>query len=71
VGFTLAFALQLWRIKSNEELNRLTGNKTTNYIKAQRLDWFGHVQRMPDNSMVKKVYEWVTRTKKIARKTKK
>ena len=48
-----------WRIKSNEELNRLTGNKnTTNYTKAQRLVWFGHVHRMPDNSMVKKVHEW-------------
>jgi len=48
-----------WRIKSNEELNRLTGNKNImNYIKAQRLAWFGHVRRMPDNSMVKKVYEW-------------
>ena len=29
-----------------------------NYIKTQRLAWFGHVHRMPDNSMVKKVYEW-------------
>jgi hypothetical protein len=45
----------MWRIKLNEELNRLTGNKNIiNYIKAQRLAWFGHVHRMPDNSMVKK-----------------
>jgi hypothetical protein len=44
-----------WRIKSNEELNILTGNKNIiNYIKAQRLAWFGYVHRMPDNSMVKK-----------------
>jgi len=48
-----------WRIKTNEEINRLTGNKNIiNYIKAQRLAWFGHVHRMPDNSMVKKVDEW-------------
>ena len=48
-----------WRIKSNEELNRLTGNKNIiNHIKAQRLAWFGHVYRMPDDSMLKKVYEW-------------
>jgi len=48
-----------WRIKSNEELNRLTGNKNIiNYIKAQRLVWFGHVHRVPDNSMIKQVYEW-------------
>jgi len=46
-------------IKTNDELNRLTGNKNIiNYIKAQRLAWFRHVHRMPDNSMVKKVYEW-------------
>ena len=44
-----------WRIKSNDELNRLIGNKNIiNYIKTQRLAWFGHVHRMPDNSMVKK-----------------
>jgi hypothetical protein len=44
-----------WRIKSNEELKRLIGNKNSvNYIKAQRLAWFGHVHRMPENSMVKK-----------------
>jgi hypothetical protein len=37
----------------------LTGNKNIiNYIKAQRLAWFGHILCMPDNSMVKKVYEW-------------
>jgi hypothetical protein len=48
-----------WQIKSNNELNRLIGNKNIiNHIKAQRLAWFGHVHRMPDNSMVKKVYEW-------------
>jgi hypothetical protein len=44
----------MWWIKSNKELNRLTGNKNIiNYIKAQRLAWFGHVHHMPDNSMIK------------------
>jgi tRNA(Glu) U13 pseudouridine synthase TruD len=48
-----------WWIKSNEELNRLAGNKNIiNYIKAQRLGWFGHIHHMSDNSMVKKMYEW-------------
>jgi hypothetical protein len=48
-----------WRIKSNDEINRLIGSKNIiNYIKAQRLAWFEHVHRMTDNSMVKKVYEW-------------
>jgi len=36
-----------WLIKTNEELNRLIDNKSIiNYIKAQRLAWFGHVHRM-------------------------
>jgi hypothetical protein len=58
-----------WQIKSNEELNRLTGNKNIiNYIKAQRLAWFGHVHCMADNSMVKKVYEWsLTLTRSLGR----
>ena len=44
-----------WRIKSNDELNRLIGNiNIINCIKAQRLAWFGHVHRMAENSMVKK-----------------
>jgi hypothetical protein len=48
------FFKSIW-VEVYEELNRLTGNKNiTNYIKAQRLAWFGHVHRMPDNSMVKK-----------------
>jgi hypothetical protein len=48
-----------WRIKTNDKLNRLICNKNViNYIRAQRLAWFGHVHRMPDNCMVKKkVYE--------------
>jgi hypothetical protein len=51
-----------WRIKwikSNDELNRLIGNKNIiNYTKAQRLAWFGHVHRIPDNSMLKKGHGW-------------
>ena len=44
-----------WRIKTNDELNKLIGNKTIiNYIKSQRLGWLGHVHRMPDERMVKR-----------------
>ena len=31
-----------WRIKTNDELNNLIRNNIINYIKAQRLSWFGH-----------------------------
>jgi hypothetical protein len=44
-----------WRIKTNDELNKLIKNKTIiNYIKSPRLGWFGHVYRMPDERMVKR-----------------
>jgi len=29
-----------------------------NYIKAQRLSWFSHVQRMPETGAAKKVFKW-------------
>jgi hypothetical protein len=49
----------MWRIKTNDELNKLIKNKTLiNYIKSRRLGWFGHMHRMPDERMVKEVFEW-------------
>ena len=36
---------QTWRIKNNEELDKLIKHENiVNYIKAQRLRWFGHIQ---------------------------
>ena len=36
---------QIWRVKTSEELDKLIKHKNIiNYIKAQRLRWFGHVQ---------------------------
>jgi hypothetical protein len=32
--------------------------KIINYVKAQRLSWFGHINRMPEGSIVKKIYKW-------------
>ena len=55
VGTKTEFKCRTLNVKSNEELNRLIGNRNImNYIKAQRLAWFEHVHHMPDNSMVKK-----------------
>ena len=35
---------QTWGIKNNEELDKLIKHENiVNYIKAQRLGWFGHI----------------------------
>jgi hypothetical protein len=48
-----------WRIKTNGELNNLIRNKNVvNYIKAQRLNWFGLVHRMAKDRMVSTLREW-------------
>jgi hypothetical protein len=37
----------LWRIKTNEELDKLIKQKNIiRFIKSQRLKWLGHVERM-------------------------
>jgi len=48
-----------WRIKTNYEVNYLIRNKyIINFIEALRLNWFGHVHRMTNDKLVKKLYEW-------------
>jgi len=55
---------QIWRIKTNEELDKLIKHKNiVNCIKAQRLSWFGHVPRMPDTRKAKKIFKWKPLTK--------
>jgi hypothetical protein len=56
---------QIWRTKTNEELDKLIKHKNiVNYIKAQRLSWFGHVQRMTDTRTVHKIFNWKPLTKR-------
>ena len=48
-----------------EELGKLIKhNNIVNYIKAQRLGWFGHVQRMSDTGTLKKIFNWQPLTKR-------
>jgi len=50
---------QIWRIKNNEEMDKLMKHENiVNYIKSQRLSWFGHVLRMPDTRVAKKIFKW-------------
>jgi hypothetical protein len=48
-----------WRIKTNDELDELIRHKNIiNYIKAQILSWFGHLHRISEERMVKRVCKW-------------
>jgi len=56
---------QIWRIKTNEKLDKLIKHKNiVNYIKAQKLSWIGPVQRMPDTRTVKKIFKLDPLTKR-------
>ena len=48
-----------WRIKTNQEINDiLKGENIIGFIKKQRLNWLGHVERMSEDNNVKKIYRW-------------
>ena len=48
-----------WRIKTNIELDELIKHRNIiNYVKGQRLSWFGHINRMAETSIVKKMHKW-------------
>jgi len=50
---------QTRRIKNDEELDKLIKHENiVNYIKAQRLSWFGPIQRMPEARAAKKIFKW-------------
>uniref|UniRef100_A0A8D8PVV0 Craniofacial development protein 2 n=1 Tax=Cacopsylla melanoneura TaxID=428564 RepID=A0A8D8PVV0_9HEMI len=45
-----------WRIRYNHELNDILENKDiVRFIKSRRIQWFGHLQRMDDSRMPKRI----------------
>ena len=49
----------IWKIKSNKELDELIKHRNViNYVKVQRFSWFGHMNRMPETSVVKRIHKW-------------
>jgi hypothetical protein len=48
----------IWRIRNNEELNgSVNGEDIVKFIKARRIRWRGHVNRMEEGAMARKMME--------------
>ena len=54
-----------WRIKTNQEIiDRLKGQNIIGFIKKQRLNWLGQVERMTEDNNVKKIKRWKPMSKR-------
>jgi hypothetical protein len=54
-----------WRIKSNQEIKDiLKGQNIIAFIKKQRLNWLGHVERMAEDNNVQKIKRWKPMSKR-------
>jgi hypothetical protein len=48
-----------WRLKTNKELENIIRHENiVRYIKSKRLSWLGHVERMSDERVAKRIYKW-------------
>jgi hypothetical protein len=49
----------VWRIRNNMEIDKLTeGADIVRFIKAQRIKWLGHIQRMDQARPTGKLLDW-------------
>ena len=45
-----------WRTRNNEEMDNILGREDiVGFVKARRISWIGHVERMEDSRMPKRV----------------
>jgi hypothetical protein len=56
----------IWRIRKNYELNELTGNADiVRFIKNRRMAWLGHVMRMDEGKIPRRILEWKPMVRRI------
>jgi hypothetical protein len=54
-----------WRIKTNQEIIEiLKGQNIIGFIKKQRLNWLGHVERMAEDNTVQRIKRWKPMSKR-------
>ena len=56
-----------WRIKTIQEINDiLKGQNMIGFIKKQRLNWLGHVERMAEDNIVQEIKRWKCLSKRLS-----
>ena len=46
-----------WKIRTNRELEELSkGENIVKWIKGQKISWLGHLERMEEDRMPKKIF---------------
>ena len=59
---------ELWRIRRSDELEAIIkGENTVRFIKCQRIRWLGHIERMQDTAIPKKMYRKLYETRRRGR----
>jgi hypothetical protein len=59
---------ELWRIRLNDELEDIIkGKNIVRFITSQRIRWLGHIQRMQDTAIPKKMYGKLYATRRRGR----
>jgi hypothetical protein len=59
--FSLVNTDNVWRIRNNMEIDTLTeGADIVRFIKAQRIKWLGHIQRIDQTRPTRKLLDWKT-----------
>jgi hypothetical protein len=59
---------ELWRIRRNDELEAIIkGENIVRFIKCQRIQWLGHIERIQDTKKKKKMYGKLYATRRRGR----
>jgi hypothetical protein len=61
---------ELWIIRQNDELEAIIkGENIVRFIKYQRIRWLGHIERIQDTEVPKKMYGKLYATRRKGRQT--